>query len=354
MRRSESPQLQVCELACPSPRNTGKTQTTTETMQVFRTPNRNHPYRFLSARHDSSPLFYTLPPSAAISYSAPVRAQDTGQDRQTSGLPAGTIIAIVFCVLILTFLVIGVYAFASSRPQSRRDWRSLLGSRSRTYEDAVATTDGDDIEMQAPRHTKQSLLEQQDENQRQHVSHHEQQGQQVQQHEQDHYHGEGAGMGYDDGDDDKEARIEVGTAKVARIRRVPAGSVSITNIGRGKAAAVPVGASQSVRDVFSLPDLAWAETLTTGGGRRPGAMVPISFPPMTGPAPAPARASAPAAGSGTAVPVSSSSGSRSSSVRSKEGLQERSDSRRAVKRKAIREWCARGSGGGLGPYSAAY
>lgn len=165
-------------------------------------------------------------------------------------------------------------------------------------------------------------------------------------------------MGYDDGEDGKRAWIEVGTAKVARIRRVPAGSVSIMNIGRGKAAVVPAGESQSVRDVFSLPDLAWAETLTTGGGRRPGAMVPISVPPMTASASASASVTAAAAAtataSGTDLPVSSSKSSSSGSVRSKKGLQERSESRRAVKRKAIREWCARGSGGGLGPYSAAY
>lgn len=141
-------------------------------------------------------------------------------------------------------------------------------------------------------------------------------------------------MGYDD-EGGKEAWIEVGTARMARIRHVPAGSVSITNIGRGKAPA-PLGSSQSVRDVTSLPDLAWAETLTTGGGRRPGV--------VSAPVSAPVAAAAPA----TRAPSKSSSSERPTK------LQERSESRRAVKRKAIREWCARGSGGGLGPYSAAY
>jgi hypothetical protein len=199
----------------------------------------------------------------------------------------------------------------------------LLGRRSQYYEDGDVADD--DIEMQAQRHTRESLLRQQEQNQSQHQ--HENQ--------QYRYHHEGAGMGYDEEEEDgKEAWIEVGTAQVARMRRVPAGSVSITNIGRGKAP-VPLGASQSVRDVGSLPDLAWAETLTTGGGRRPGVV------------PGPLVSSATA----TALPASSP---KSSSVRSEKVLQERSESRRAVKRKAIREWCARGSGGGFGPYSGAY
>lgn len=334
-------------------------------MQKFRTPTRNHPYRFIPARQDSSPPFYALvgPSVTAFvgptaSYSAPVRPQETNQDKQTSGLPVGTIVAIVFCVLVLIFLLIGVYAFASSRHKSGRDWRSVLGRSSQSYEDAVAiATDDDDIEMQAPRHKRDSLLQQQDHNKSQHTSHHEQQ---CQHHQQGPCHAEEAGMGYDDDEDGKRAWIEVGTAKVARIRRVPAGSVSMVNIGRSKAPVVPAGASQSVRDVFSLPDLAWAETLTTGGGRRPGVMVPISVPPMTASASASATAAATATAtaastaSGTGLPVSSSKSSSSSSVRSRKGLQERSESRRAVKRKAIREWCARGSGGGLGPYSAAY
>ncbi|POS77904.1 hypothetical protein DHEL01_v203696 [Diaporthe helianthi] len=309
-------------------------------MKIVRTPTRNHPYRFMPARQDSSPPFYAfVEPSGkarvgpSASYSAPIRPQDTNKVKQTSRLPDG------------------LYAFASSRHKSGRDWRNLLGRQSHSYEDTVATTDDDDdIEMQAPRQTRESLLEQQHENQSQHQSQHEQQ---YEHHQQGPYHDEGAGMGYDDdGEDGKQAWIEVGTAKEARITLVPAGSVSITNIGRGKAAVVvPWGESQSVRDVFSLPDLAWAETLTTGGGRRPGAMVPLPIPPMAASAPAIATAG------GTAHPLSpskSSSISSSNSMRSKKGLQERSESRKAVKRKAIREWCARGSGGGLGPYSAAY
>jgi hypothetical protein len=144
-------------------------------------------------------------------------------------------------------------------------------------------------------------------------------------------------MGYDDEEDGREALIQVGTAQIARIRHVPAGSVSIMNIGRGKAT-VPLGSIKSVRDVGSLPDLAWAETLTTGGGRRPG-VVPDPL--------------APGSSSATTAALPMSSSKSSSVVRPKKMLQERSESRRAVKRKAIREWCARGSGGGLGPYPGA-
>lgn len=352
MRRSDSPQLQVCELACPSPRETGKTQPTVENMQLFKTQSTNHRYQLVPGRQGSSSPFHTSENSSITAYvdltasTTPVAPHDIDQNKQTPGLSAGTIVAIVLSGLALISILIGTYAYASSRHKSRHDLRTSLGRRSPCYELDVA--DDDDIEMQAQRHTRESLLEQQDQDQSKHQLKQQRQHQQHQ-HQQRPHDDEGAGMGYDDDEDGKEARIEVGTAQVVRIRRVPAGSVSITNIGRGKAP-VPLGSSQSVRDVVSLPDLAWAETLTTGGGRRPGVT------------PNPMGTAAAATGTGTAtgtalpvVPKSSrSSSSKSGSVRSKKVLQERSESRKAVKRKAIREWCARGSGGGLGPYSGAY
>lgn len=337
MRRDDSPQLQVCELACPSPRETGSSQPTMAALQLFRrSPRDHHQHHLLLARRNSSPLLCTLAelpttanvgPAASTSLGQP---QDTDQDSQNPGLPAGTIVAIIFSGLILIFLLTGAYACASSHHKSRRDRRSTLGRRSHYYQEDVGDGDNDnDIEMQARRRTRQTLLGRLDEDQS------------TDQHQYDSYHHEGAGMGYDD-EDGKEAWIEVGTARVARIRRMPAGTVSIRNIGRGKAPApLPLGASQSVRDVVSLPDLAWAETLTTGGGRRPD---------VVGSAPAAAAAGPPPRPPPPATRASSKS---SGSDRSKK-LQERSESRRAVKRKAIREWCARGSGGGLGPYSAAY
>lgn len=298
--------------------------------QLFRpTPrNRNH-YHPVPTRRDSGQLLYTLTEPSITTHVDPVAStspgqpENTNQDNQTSGLSAGTIVAIVFSGLILIFLLTGAYVCASSHHKSRRDRRSTFGRRGH-YEDE----DGEeDLEMLRQRRTRQSQLgrldEDQSTDQQQYHSYH---------------HQEGAGMGYDD-EDGKEARIEVGTARVARLRRVPAGSVSIRNIGRGKVPA-PLGSSQSVRDVVSLPDLAWAETLTTGGGRRPDVVsVPAAPTPPPPPPPPPA--------------TRTSSKKSGSSERSKK-LQERSESRRAVKRKAIREWCARGSGGGLGPYSAAY
>lgn len=330
MRRGDSPQLQVCELACPSPRETASTQPTMATLHVCRTPPRNdrhHHQHLVPARRNSGPLIYASMEPSITAYVDPMastplgQGQNINQDRQTSGLPTGTIVAIIFSGLILIFLLTGAYTCASSHHRSSRDRRSTLGRRSHYYQD------DDDVEMQAQRHTRKTLLGQLNEDQST--------GQQ-----QDHsYHHEGAGMGYDD-EDGKEAWVEVGTARVARLVRVPAGSVSIRNIGRGKIPAPgPLGWSQSVRDVVSLPDLAWAETLTTGGGRRPD-VVPapaVAVAPPPPPPPPAARASCKSSGS----------------ERSKK-LQERSESRRAVKRKAIREWCARGSGGGLGPYSAAY
>lgn len=299
-------------------------------LQLFRN---HHHYRPAPTRRDSSQLFHAFTEPSLTGYVDPVAStplgqpESTNQDNQTSGLSAGTTAAIVFSGLILIFLLTGAYACASSHHKSRRDRRSTLGRR-RHYEDE---DDEQDIEILRQRRTRQSQLgrldEDQSTDQHQYLSYH---------------HQEGAGMGYDD-EDGKEARIEVGTARVARIRRVPAGSVSIRNIGRGKVLA-PLGSSQSVRDVVSLPDLAWAETLTTGGGRRPDV---VSAP---SPAPAPAAAPAPA----PPPPATRTSSKKSGSSERSKKLQERSESRRAVKRKAIREWCARGSGGGLGPYSAAY
>lgn len=351
MRRSDSPQLQVCELACPSPRETGRTQPTVETMQLFKTPSRNHRYQLIPGRQGSSSPFHTPEDSSITAYvdltasTTPATPHGIDQTKQTPGLSAGTIVAIVLSGLALISILIGTYAYASRRHKSRHDLRTSQGRRSPFYEDNV---DDDDIEMQAQRHTRESLLGQQGQDQSKQQLKQQRQHQQHQ-HQQQPHHDEGAGMGYDDDEDGKEARIEVGTAKVVRIRRVPAGSVSITNIGRGKAP-VPLGSSQSVRDVVSLPDLAWAETLTTGGGRRPG-VVP-------NPMDTAAAATGTGTATGTALPVmpkpSTSSSSKSGSVRSKKVMQERSESRKAVKRKAIREWCARGSGGGLGPYSAAW
>ncbi|KAG6356609.1 hypothetical protein INS49_014482 [Diaporthe citri] len=288
--------------------------------------NHNHHHRLAPARRNSSPLFYTLTEPSLTAHVGPEAStptgqpEDIGQDNQTTGLSAGTIVTIIFSGLILIFLLTVAYACASSHHKSRRDRRSTLGRRSHYYQDDADGGDND-TEMQAQRHTRQTLLGRLDEDQS------------TDQRQYNSYHHEGAGMGYDD-EDGKEAWIEVGTARVAHFRRVPTGTVSIRNIGRGKAPA-PLGSSQSVRDVVSLPDLAWAETLTTGGGRRPDAVVS-----------APAAAVPPA-------PATRTSSKSSGSERSKK-LQERSESRRAVKRKAIREWCARGSGGGLGPYSAAY
>lgn len=310
-------------------------QTAMATSQLCRTPPRNHRYRhqhLAPTRRDSSPLFYTSMEPPITAYVDPVastplgQGESTNQDKQTSGLSAGTIVAIVFSGLILIFLLTGAYACASSHHRSSRDRRSTLGRRSHHYQDGV-DYDDDDVEMRAQSHTQKTLLGQ--------LNEVDQSTDQQQGHS---YHHEGAGMGYDD-EEGKEARIEVGTARVERLRRVPAGSVSIRNIGRGKARET-LGWSQSVRDVVTLPDLAWAETLTTGGGRRPDVVVP---------APAVAAAPPPHPPATTRASSKSTSGSE----RAKK-LQERSESRRAVKRKAIREWCARGSGGGLGPYSAAY
>lgn len=309
------------------------TQPTMAALQLFKTTPRNHHHhQNVASRRDSSQPFYTLTEPSATWHgdpaapSPPGRPQDSPAGNQTAGLSAGTIVAIVFSGLVLTFLLTGAYTCASARHKSGRDRRStVLGRRVHFYND-------DDIEMQAKRHTRGSLLDQRggdrstDKGDYQQVP----------------YHGEGAGMGYDDDEDGTEARIEVGTARVARIRRVPAGSVSIRNIGRGGAAPVPMGSSQSVRDVVSLPDLAWAETLTTGGGRRPAVICAPAAGPLPPPPPLP-----------PATTTTRASSKSSGSERSRK-LQERSESRRAVKRKAIREWCARGSGGGIGPYSAAY
>lgn len=306
-------------------------QPTMAALQLFKTTPRNHHHhQNVASRRDSSQPFYTLTEPSTTDHGVPAapapsgRLQDSPAGSQTAGLSAGTIVAIVFSGLVLIFVITGAYTCASARHKSGRDRRStVLGRRVHFYND-------DDIEMQAKRHTRGSLLKQRggdhstDKGGYQQVPH----------------HGEGAGMGYDDDEDGTEARIEVGTARVARIRRVPAGSVSIRNIGRGVAAPVPMGSSQSVRDVVSLPDLAWAETLTTGGGRRPAV---ISTPAAGPPAPPPPLP----------PPTTRASSKSSGSERSRK-LQERSESRRAVKRKAIREWCARGSGGGIGPYSAAY
>ncbi|KAI7785511.1 hypothetical protein LA080_006932 [Diaporthe eres] len=308
-------------------------------LQLFKRSPRNHHHHHLApARRNSSPLFHTLTEPSLTAYVDPAAStslgqpQDVDQDGPNSGLPAGTIVAIVSSGLILIFLLIGAYACASTHHKFRRDRRSTLGRRSHYYQDDVG--DGDnDIEMQAQRHTRQTLLGRLDEDQS------------TDQHQYNSNHHEGAGMGYDD-EDGKEAWIEVGTARVAHVRRVPAGTVSIRNIGRGKAKA-PLGSSQSVRDVVTLPDLAWAETLTTGGGRRPGVVVSTPAaapPPLPPPLPPPPRPPHPA----------TRTSSKSSGTERPKKLQERSESRRAVKRKAIREWCARGSGGGLGPYSAAY
>lgn len=295
-------------------------------LQLFRTPPRNHHhYRPAPTRRDSSQLFHALTEPSLTAYvdfvaSTPLgQPESTNQDNQTSGLSAGTIVAIVFSGLILIFLLTGAYVCASSHHKSKRDRRSTFGRRSH-YEDE---DDEQYIEMLRQRRTRQSQLGRLDEDQSTD--------------QQQYQHQEGAGMGYDD-EDGKEARIEVGTARVVHIRRVPAGSVSIRNIGRGKVPA-PLGSSQSVRDVVSLPDLAWAETLTTGGGRRPD-VVSVPAAPTPPPPPPP--------------PATRTSSKKSGSSERSKKLQERSESRRAVKRKAIREWCARGSGGGLGPYSAAY
>lgn len=299
-------------------------------LQLFRrTPRNHHHHHLLPARRNSSPLLHSLTDPSLIAHVGPAASasvgqpQDTDQDNQNPGLPAGTIVAIIFSGLILIFLLTGAYACASSHHKSRRDRRSTLGRRSHHYQDDVDSDGDNDIEMQAQRRTRQTLLKRLDEDQS------------TDQHQHNSYHHEGAGMGYDD-EDGKEPRIEVGTARVAHIRRVPAGTVSIRNMGRGKAPA-PLGSSQSVRDVVTLPDLAWAETLTTGGGRRPDVVV-----------------SAPAAAPPHPPPLATRASSKSSGSERSKKLQERSESRRAVKRKAIREWCARGSGGGLGPYSAAY
>lgn len=304
-------------------------------LQLFGTLSRNHDHHHLKpSRRDSSPLFPSLTEPSTTVYaelagSVPLdQPQEIDREKQAhNGLSAGTIVAIIFSGLILIFLLTGAYTCASSPHKSKRDRRSTLARRSHYYQDDDVVDDND-IEMQAQRNRRKTQLWRLDEDQST--------GQQ-QYHS---YHCDGAGMGYDD-EDGKEAWIEVGTARVARIRRVPSGSVSIRNIGRSKAS-VPLGSSQTVRDVGSLPDLAWAETLTTGGGRRPGVVVSASPP------------AAAAAAARPPPPSATRASSKSSSSERSKKLQERSESRRAVKRKAIREWCARGSGGGLGPYSAAY
>lgn len=311
------------------------------TLQL-KAPPKNHHHRVVPDRKDARPQSSmstettrtVLQSIAASSILGEPHGADS--DNQIAELPAGTIVAIIFSGLILTFILTGVYVCASARHKSRRDRRSTLGRRGHF---------DDDIEMQAPGHTRESLLDQESERQSQSQYQHHDRYRHRHRHP---YHVDGAGMGYDD-ENGMEARIEVGTARVAHLKLIPAGTVSITNIGRNKG---PVSlksslkSSQSVRDVVSLPDLAWAESLTTGGGRRPG-VAPFA----AGAPPPPPLAAATRA-------TSTSCNKKTASTLSKERepskkLQERSESRRAVKKKAIKEWCARGSGGILGPYSGA-
>lgn len=335
MRRDDSPKLQVCELACPSQSETSRTEPNMATLQ-FKMPPKTHHRHLSPGRRHTRPQSYLSMEAMPVVRQSTTTSSPLGQyhdvvpdnNKKTADLPAGTIVAIVFSSLILIFILTGAYAWASPRYKSRRDRRSMLEERGH-YDD--------DIEMQAHSHTRESLLEQESEQVHQSGQHH--------RHSYVHHEEDGVGMGYDDEEDGKEARIEVGTARVAHIRRVPAGSVSITNIGRSKGP-VSLGSSKSVRDVVSLPDLAWAETLTTGGGRRPG----IAPPPLPRPLP-PSTATA----ATTAIPLSATTPNLPTSVKKRQPsgkLQERSESRRAVKKKAIMEWCARG--GGFGPYSAAY
>ncbi|KAL1881854.1 hypothetical protein Daus18300_000907 [Diaporthe australafricana] len=319
------------------------------TLQL-KTPPKNNHHRFVPDRQDARPQFEMSTETTRTVLQSTAASTTLGEphgadsNNQIVELPAGTIVAIIFSGLILTFILTGVYVYASARHKSRRDQRSTLGRRGHL---------DDDIEMQTPGHNRESMLDQESERQRQRQSQYQHHDRYRHQHRHP-YHFDGAGMGYDD-EDGMEARIEVGTARVAHFKLIPAGTVSITNIGRTKDP-VSLKSSQSVRDVVSLPDLAWAESLTTGGGRRPG-VAPFAAA-AAPPSPPPPRAAASRATSISSKTISTSS-KKTTSTSSKERepskkLQERTESRRAVKRKAIKEWCARGSGGSLGPYSGAY
>ncbi|KAI3396430.1 hypothetical protein diail_12150 [Diaporthe ilicicola] len=298
------------------------------TLQL-QTPPKNHKHHLVPGRQDTRPQPCMSREIKRTTGQNPAASSPMGQTNGTTG-PVGQIAE----------LPAGAYVWV--RHKSRRDRRNTLGRRGHF--------DGD-IEMQAPRHIRESLLDEE----REHHSQNQSQSQSHYRHHERHRHRypypyliDGAGMGYDD-EDGKEAGIEVGTARVAHFKLVPAGAVSIRNIGWSKGSPLSLMSSGSVRDVVSLPDLAWAETLTTGGGRRPGIApaapaAPLPSPPLL--APSTTRTSS----TETCSSSSRNGGPREPSRK----LQERSESRRAVKKKAIKEWCARGSGGSLGPYAGAY
>ena len=127
--------------------------------------------------------------------------------------------------------------------------------------------------------------------------------------------------------------VETGTARVAQL--VTPGTISMVDIRRRDPR--PLKSSRSVRDVSSLPDLAWAQSLTTGGGRSAAsvdAVKPVKSVEFVDPSQVPTKSNGAAAA--TKMPPK------------KKGL------RKLVTKRTVREWCERGMGagpGGFGPYA---
>ncbi|KAK7749788.1 hypothetical protein SLS53_000367 [Cytospora paraplurivora] len=152
------------------------------------------------------------------------------------------------------------------------------------------------------------------------------------------YIGTGQGEGGEEEVDEHEEGadpVDMGIARVAHI--VTPGTVSMVEIRRRKPG--PLMPSRSVRDVASLPDLAWAQSLTTASGRSVASVASVA-----------------SMDSGKSVRVPQTLGDANKKVPSPPTttitLTKRKRSRKLLKKKKVKEWCERGMGMGSASASA--
>ncbi|ROW06200.1 hypothetical protein VMCG_04576 [Cytospora schulzeri] len=266
-------------------------------------------------------------------------------DKLELDVNAGRIIAVAVTVsvaVVLTLIILGVYTCASLLRRLSSSSSSSDDDESNKTNSGVAARDRKyDIEMQAHINTPQR--------QQQHSKTEEERSPLSKNKEEDDYGDDDDET--DEGEEGKEVNtVETGTARVAHL--VARGSVSMVDIRRRTPRFLP--SSRTVRDIASLPDLAWAQSLTTGGGRTVVSVttsestsalvssVPISRGDLGGDADKK---------EGSTKTATTSSSSSSSSKR--KGF------RKMVKKNKVREWCERGMGmgmgsGGFGPYAGMY
>lgn len=289
-------------------------------------------------------------------------------------LSDGTIIAAAVSVavlLVLTFIILGVNTCASLR---RRASSSSSNSNNTTNNSGagVAGNQGYVVEMQAhgdaPQQVREEDVDDDEDEEQQKSQHEEQEHRPLSEHNEEDCSEEEETAAGEEGDqaqgqsNQPAGPVETGTARVAHL--VARGAVSMVDIRRRRKPRAALPSSQTVRDISSLPDLEWAQSLTTGGGRS----AVVSGLTSAGSAGLPVQScAAPTRGTklgdgddvvgGRKKEEETLSSSRASSSKSSKESK-RKVLRKMVGRNRVKEWCERGmgmsNGGGFGPYAGMY